>query len=139
MKKTKTAELAHISLCTALICVCSWIQVPFAVPFTLQTFAVFFTVMTFGIKKGLTAVVVYTLLGIVGVPVFSGFQGGIGALVGRRAVLFSGLYPQLLLSVSAHINSGWVHSLRQCTAQRLSVFVTRQVSCGTRLCTVQVI
>lgn len=97
MKKTKTAELAHISLCTALICVCSWIQVPFAVPFTLQTFAMFFTVMTFGIKKGLTAVVVYILLGIVGVPVFSGFQGGIGALVGPTGGFILGFIPAAVI------------------------------------------
>lgn len=80
--KLKTKDMITVSLSAALICICSWIQVPSAVPFTLQTFAVFFTAGTLGAKKGVAATLVYLLLGAVGLPVFSGFQGGIGALFG---------------------------------------------------------
>ena len=82
MKKTKTKEMITVSLSAALICICSWIQVPSAVPFTLQTFAVFFTAAVLGAKKGAAATLVYLLLGAVGLPVFSGFQGGVGVLLG---------------------------------------------------------
>ena len=82
MKKTKTKEIILISLSAALICICSWIQVPSAVPFTLQTFAVFLVSAVLGAKKGVAATLVYILLGAVGLPVFSGFQGGVGVLLG---------------------------------------------------------
>lgn len=82
MKKTKTKEIIIISLSAALICICSWIQVPTAVPFTLQTFAVFLVSAVLGAKKGVAATLVYILLGAVGLPVFSGFQGGVGTLLG---------------------------------------------------------
>ena len=81
-KKLKTKDMITVSLAAALICICSWIQVPSAVPFTLQTFAVFFAANTLGAKKGVTATLVYLLLGAVGLPVFSGFQGGVGVLLG---------------------------------------------------------
>lgn len=97
MKKAKTADIAHVSLCTAMMCVCSWIQLPSAVPFTLQTFAVFFTAMSFGTKKGLIATIVYILLGAVGVPVFSGFQGGISALAGATGGFIIGFIPAVII------------------------------------------
>lgn len=78
----KTKDMITVSLSAALICICSWIQVPSAVPFTLQTFAVFLVAGLLGTKKGVAATLVYLLLGTVGLPVFSGFQGGVGALLG---------------------------------------------------------
>jgi len=63
-----------------MIAVCAWISVPFAVPFTMQTFGIFCTLFILGGKKGTIAVAVYILLGAVGFPVFSGFTGGIGRI-----------------------------------------------------------
>lgn len=63
--------------------VCAWITVPLTVPVTLQTFAVFTVVGLLGTKRGVTAVLVYILLGAVGVPVFSGGRGGLGILFGN--------------------------------------------------------
>ena len=65
-----------------IIAVCSWISIPTTVPFTLQTFGVFMAVGLLGGKKGTISVLVYILLGAVGVPVFAGFSGGIGVLFG---------------------------------------------------------
>ena len=118
MKKTKTADLAHISLCAALICVCSWIQIPSVVPFTLQTFAVFFTALTFGAKKGLSATVVYILLGAVGAPVFSGFQGGVGALAGATGGFILGFIPAVIIVglCSRKFGTGPIASALYCAA-----------------------
>lgn len=80
MKKTR--DMAYIALSAVLIAVCSWISIPAAVPFTLQTFAVFLTMGVLGGKRGTLAVAVYLLLGAVGVPVFANFKGGLGALLG---------------------------------------------------------
>ena len=80
---TKTKDMAYIAVFAVLIAVCSWISIPTTVPFTLQTFAVFLTVGVLGGKRGSMAVLVYILLGCVGVPVFAGFSGGIGVLAGQ--------------------------------------------------------
>ncbi|MCR4617826.1 MAG: biotin transporter BioY [Lachnospiraceae bacterium] len=80
--KFRTIDLVFIAVCAALIAVCSWISIPMTVPFTLQTFAVFFAVYFLGGKKGTISVLIYILIGAVGVPVFAGFKGGPGALFG---------------------------------------------------------
>ena len=56
------------------------ICLPFLVPFTLQTFALYFIIYTFGARTGLVTAVVYTAIGAVGLPVFSGFSGGFGRI-----------------------------------------------------------
>jgi len=71
-------DLAMIAIFVALIIVCTWITIPLGpVPFTLQTFAICVTGGVLGLKRGTIAVVVYILLGIVGVPVFSEFSSGV--------------------------------------------------------------
>ena len=82
-QKKKTYNIALIAVSAALITICSWISIPLgAVPFTLQTLAIIAVLMTIGGKRGACAVAVYLLLGLIGVPVFSGFKGGPQALVG---------------------------------------------------------
>ena len=75
-------DIIYIGLFAALIAVCSQIQIPSAVPFTLQTFAVFLCTGLLGGKRGTISVLVYILLGIEGLPVFAGFKGGIVSLLG---------------------------------------------------------
>jgi biotin transport system substrate-specific component len=82
-KAKTTADIVFISLAAALITVCSWISIPLTVPVTLQTFAVFTVTGLLGLKRGTSAVLVYILLGAAGVPVFSGFKGGFGILIGN--------------------------------------------------------
>ncbi|MCM1314150.1 MAG: biotin transporter BioY [Prevotella sp.] len=76
-----TREMVLIAMFSAVIAVCSWISVPTTIPFTLQTFGVFSTMNILGGKKGFFAILVYILLGAVGMPVFSGFSAGISALM----------------------------------------------------------
>lgn len=80
--KITTKELVFTALMAVIIAVCSWISIPTTVPFTLQTFGVFMAVGLLGGKKGTISVLVYILLGAVGVPVFAGFSSGIGVLFG---------------------------------------------------------
>ena len=80
--KSKTYDMAYIAIFTVLMAVCSWISIPAAVPFTLQTFGVFIAVGVLGGKRGSLAVLIYILLGVIGIPVFAGFSGGIGAILG---------------------------------------------------------
>ena len=71
-----------MALFVAIISICSWISLQFVVPVTLQTFAIFLTCLLLGGKLGTITVLVYILIGAIGIPVFSGFSGGIGRLAG---------------------------------------------------------
>ena len=94
--KMKTYDMVCIAIFAVLMAVCSWIAIPTAVPFTLQTFGLFLTVGVLGGKRGTFAILIFILLGAVGIPVFSGFTGGLGILFGTTGgyiigFLFSGL------------------------------------------------
>ena len=80
--KLKTIDLTLCGVFAAVLAICSWIQIPGPVPFTLQTFGVFAALGLLGGRRGTIAICVYLLLGAFGVPVFAGFKGGIGALFG---------------------------------------------------------
>ena len=83
-------DMAFIAAMSAVIAVCAWITIPLAVPFTLQIFGVFMALRLFGGKKGTLSILVYIALGAVGLPVFSGFQGGIGVLAGPTGGYIAG-------------------------------------------------
>ena len=91
-----TRNAAYIAMMAVILCVCSWLTIPFTVPFTMQTFAVYCALLLLGGRRGLLAIGLYILLGLVGLPVFSGFQGGPGHLLGLTGgyiigFLFTGL------------------------------------------------
>ena len=52
------------------------------VPISLATFAIYLTVYILGAKYGFVSTLIYILLGMVGVPVFTGFTGGAGKILG---------------------------------------------------------
>ena len=82
----KTSELTHIALGTAFLCVAAQISLPlpvFPVPFTLQVFAIFFLSILLQPRQSLMTVLMYILLGALGLPVFAGGSSGIGILVGK--------------------------------------------------------
>ena len=81
-KGSKTYDMVYIAVFAVIMAICSWISIPAQVPFTLQTFGVFVAVGVLGGKRGTLAVLVFILLGVLGIPVFAGFQGGIGILLG---------------------------------------------------------
>lgn len=81
-------DLALIVVFTALICVCAIlpaIKTGGLVPITLQTFGVLLTGAVLGPRRGFLAVVLYLLVGALGLPVFSGGAAGPGVLVGPTA------------------------------------------------------
>ena len=103
-KKFKTVDMAYVALGAVLIALCSWISIPSAVPFTMQTFAVFFMLSALGGKRGTASIAVYILLGAIGVPVFSNFNSGIGFLLGNTGgyivgFIFMGLIYWLIVGI----------------------------------------
>ena len=95
--KNKAYDLVLIALFVALMAICAWITIPAAVPFTMQTFGVFLALLLLGGKRGAICMAVYLLLGAVGLPVFSGFRGGVGALVGSTGGYLVGFIVSALL------------------------------------------
>ena len=100
-RPSKTRDLTYVALGVAVVTVCAWISIPVGdVPFTLQTLAVAAIGGILGWKKGLLTILIYILLGLIGVPVFAGFKSGVPALMGATggyifgfafAVVISGL------------------------------------------------
>ena len=77
-----TKDIVYTAVAVALMAVCSWISIPTTVPVTLQTFAVFLTVLLLGGFRGTIAILVYIMMGGIGIPVFAGFSGGLSTLAG---------------------------------------------------------
>ncbi len=93
MARLKPGELLYIAMFSALIAVCAWVAVPWTVPFTMQTFAVFLAAAVLGGKKAAASVLVYILVGILGLPVFSGGQAGIGVIFSITGGYIIGFLP----------------------------------------------
>lgn len=78
-------RMALAGLLTAVICVLSpfALHIPFSpVPISLGILAVFFVICVAGMKLGTISVLIYILLGLAGVPVFTDFTAGPAKLLG---------------------------------------------------------
>lgn len=103
-QKLSTTDIAFIAMFAAILAVCSWISIPATVPFTLQVFGVFLAVGVLGGKRGTLVIVAYILMGMVGIPVFAGFSGGIGILFGSTGGYIIGyLFSALLMWLMEHL------------------------------------
>ena len=91
MKHNRVLGMTLIALMCVVIIICSQIIVPMAfVPFTMQTFAVFASLLILGGMKGTAAVALYLLMGAIGLPVFTGFSGGFGHIQGATGGYLAG-------------------------------------------------
>lgn len=76
----RTKSLTQIALMTALLCILAPISLPLPaspIAFTLATFALYLTAYLLPPAQGLAVVGLYLLIGAAGLPVFSGYGGGI--------------------------------------------------------------
>lgn len=110
----KTLDMVYIAMFAVIMAVCSWISIPATVPFTLQTFGVFLAVGVLGGKRGSLSVLIYLLLGAIGVPVFAGFSGGLTVILGSTGgyiagFLFSALVMWMMEALLGKKN--WVPAL----------------------------
>lgn len=81
--KIKTKDMVLVALFAAVCCVCSIITIPTGiVPVTLGTFGIMVTAMILGTRRGIISVALFIVLGIIGIPVFSGMNGGFGVIAG---------------------------------------------------------
>ena len=97
MNKDFTRSLTRISLFAALMAVSALIYIPLPVPITLQTLVMFSALFILGGRDGSIAVFVYILLGALGLPVFSGFSGGVARLLDASGGYILGMLAGALL------------------------------------------
>ena len=82
-EKLSTSTLTLVALMTAVICMAAPFTIPIGpIPISLATLVLYFAAYVLGWKKGCLACLLYLLIGFVGIPVFSGFSGGVGKLFG---------------------------------------------------------
>lgn len=91
--QSRTRSIAYVGLSIAIIAVCSWVTVPIGpIPFTLQMFGIPLVIALLSPIEAITAVFLYVLIGALGVPLFAGFKGGIGVLMGPTGGFFNRLF-----------------------------------------------
>ena len=82
-KRLTTYQMAVTALMAAVMCVLGPLTVPIgAVPISLANFVICLTAWLLGPKFGTLSVAVYLCIGLIGVPVFSGYGAGLAKLAG---------------------------------------------------------
>lgn len=111
MNQSRIFKYIYVGLFAAVLAVLSQLAIPMpsAVPMTLQTFGVALCAYVLGWKLGTLSYLVYFLLGLAGVPVFSNFTGGIGKLFGPTGGFLIGFF---LLSVGCGLFTNYRRTYR---------------------------
>ncbi|HEX2925234.1 MAG TPA: biotin transporter BioY [Ruminiclostridium sp.] len=82
-KRSNISQMAIIGVIAAVICILGPLSIPIGVvPVSFTNLAIYFALYTLGMKKGTVSYIVYMLIGLVGIPVFSGFSGGPAKIIG---------------------------------------------------------
>ena len=106
-----TGSMTVTALMTAAICVIGPLSIPLAggVPISLQDFIIGLAAVLLGMKRGTMATFLYLLLGLAGLPVFSGFTGGIGKLAGPTGGYLVGfLLLALIVGKASDMTDSWL-------------------------------
>ena len=99
LQKNKTYALTATALMTAVTCILAPLSIPIGpVPISLTNFVIFLSLYLLGWKKGALSLLVYLLLGLAGLPVFSGFAGGISKLAGPTGGYIIGFIPMAIVA-----------------------------------------
>ena len=107
--KPNTKQMALIGLMTALLCLLGPLSlvIPISpVPLSLCPLGIYFVVLILGLGGGTLSVLLYLLLGLVGLPIFSGFSGGAGKLLGPTGGYLIG-YLFLALILGACVRTAY--------------------------------
>ncbi len=115
--------MAIIALGSAILAICAWLTVPFSIPFTMQSFGVFLLLFVIGGKRASVSVLLYISLGALGVPVFAGFNSGLGALFGPSGGFLWGF------AVAAGIYALFEKNAAQSRFARFAAVISGQIVC----------
>ena len=101
-ESVKTKDLTLTAAAAALICIAGPLSVFIGpVPLSLATFAVYMAGAVLGARRGAAATALYLLIGVAGMPVFSGFSGGFQKLAGVTGGYLAGYLPCAFLTGDA--------------------------------------
>lgn len=87
---SKGQRLTIAAVFTGVIILTAWISIPAPIPFTLQALGIYLCCGVLGGKVATLSTIAYVALGAVGLPVLSGFQGGLGAIFGATGGFIMG-------------------------------------------------
>lgn len=99
MKKQKIYQLTTCALMTALMCILGPMSIPMGpIPISFTNFVIFLSVYLLGVKGATISYLAYLLLGAIGLPVFSGYQGGLAKLAGPTGGYLVGFILTIFIS-----------------------------------------
>lgn len=91
--------LTIMGVMTAVICILAPVALPIGpVPISLSTFVLYLALYILGTKRTCICCGIYLLIGMAGVPVFAGFSGGVGKLLGPTGGYLIGYLPMILIA-----------------------------------------
>ena len=83
MQKNRAQNLTLVALMAAILCIIGPFVIPIGmVPMSLTNMVIYLTIIILDKKRATISVGIYLLIGFVGIPVFAGFTGGAGKLLG---------------------------------------------------------
>ena len=98
-KKFSITQIAIIGVMTAVICILAPFSLPIGpVPISFTNLAIYIALYVLGMKRGTISYLIYLLIGLVGVPVFSGFTGGPQKLFGPTGGYLIGFIPMAVIA-----------------------------------------
>ena len=110
-RRSNTYAMTMIALMTAVTCILAPLSIPIGpVPISLTNFAIYLSLYLLDWKKGTISYFIYLLLGFAGLPVFSGFTGGVAKLAGPTGGYIVGFIPMAIIAgfVIDHCKKRWV-------------------------------
>ena len=97
--KLSIRQMAFIGVITAAICILAPLSIPIGpVPISLTNLVLYIALYVIGTKNTLISYAIYLLIGLVGLPVFSGFTGGFAKLAGPTGGYLIGFLPMVLIA-----------------------------------------
>lgn len=119
----KIYVMSMIAVMTAVTCVLAPLSIPIGeVPISFTNLVIYLSIYLLGGKRASVSYIVYVLIGMVGVPVFSGFTGGLGKLAGPTGGYIVGFLPMAVIA-------GWIMDRTNCRTLHLLGMVL-----GTAVC-----
>lgn len=103
----KVSMMTRCALCTCILCILAQIVItlPTMIPITLQTFGVYLIALSLNPKESFITCLLYVVIGAIGLPVFSGFVGGFGSLLGPAGgYIYSFPIMALVIGIISKVN-----------------------------------
>ena len=98
-RQSKNYTMVITALMAAVTCILAPLSIPIGpIPISLTNFAIYLSLYLLNWKMGTLSYIIYLLVGLVGLPVFSGFTGGVGKLAGPTGGYIIGFIPMAIIA-----------------------------------------